>query len=241
MPGFESEIVQIIIASSFITQLVLVVLLFFSIFSWAIIFYKYSVFRKAGHENQAFLSLYWKMDDLVQLRKASARFKQSPLVKIFLAGLDRIDPALTLRSEEDLRLQEDVARQVNVKILERTLKRTAEEEIAGMEHYLSFLATTGNVTPFIGLFGTVLGIIDSFHEISRQGTASITAVAPGVAEALVATAAGLLAAIPAVVAFNYYSSRVRNTASEIETFSTDFLSLMEERLIPAKTQREVSR
>ena len=89
---------------------------------------------------------------------------------------------------------------------------------------------TGNVTPFIGLFGTVLGIIDAFHEIGRQGSASIAAVAPGVSEALVATAAGLLVAIPAVVAFNYYMSRVRVMASEMESFSTDFLSLVEERL-----------
>lgn len=241
MSGFESEVIQIIIASSTITKLVLVILLFFSVFSWAIIFYKFSSFRKANNENKAFLALYWKVDDLVQLRKAAARFKQSPLVRIFLTGLDRVDPELVLRSEEDLRLQEESARHVNVKILERTLKRTGEEQIAELEHYLSFLATTGNVTPFIGLFGTVLGIIDAFHQISRQGTASIAAVAPGVSEALVATAAGLLAAIPAVVAYNYYVSRVRIIASEMETFSTDFLSLMEERLTLLKTRGEVNR
>lgn len=241
MSGFESEVIQMIIASSVVTKLVLVVLLFFSVFSWAIIFYKFSSFRKADNENKAFLALYWKVDDLVQLRKAAVRFKQSPLVKIFLTGLGRVDPELVLRSEEDLRLQEESTRHINVKILERTLKRTGEEQIAGLEHHLSFLATTGNVTPFIGLFGTVLGIIDAFHQISRQGTASIAAVAPGISEALVATAAGLLAAIPAVVAFNYYVSRVRIMASEMETFSTDFLSLMEERLTSAKIPGEVRR
>jgi biopolymer transport protein TolQ len=238
MPAFESEIVGIILASSFIIKLVLLVLLFFSVFSWAIIFYKFSSFRKARNENKAFLSLYWKIKNVAQLRKSAARFKQSPLVKIFLAGLDRIDPTLVLKSDEEPKAKKKPEGQFNFKSLDRILKRTGEEQLSGLEYYLSFLATTGNVTPFIGLFGTVLGIIDAFHEIARQGTASIAAVAPGVSEALVATAAGLLVAIPAVVAFNYYMSHIRMMSSEMESFSSDFLSFMEERLI-ASSREEV--
>jgi biopolymer transport protein TolQ len=233
MPAFESEIIGIILASSLIIKLVLLVLLFFSIFSWAIIFYKFSSFRKARNENRAFLSLYWKISNIAQLQKAAARYKHSPLVKIFLAGLDRIDPALVLRSDDEQKDKKKPGSLINIKSLDRTLKRTGEEQLAGLEHYLSFLATTGNVTPFIGLFGTVLGIIGAFHEIARQGTASIAAVAPGVSEALVATAAGLLVAIPAVVAFNYYMSRIRMMASELESFSGEFLSQMEEWLFPS--------
>ena len=203
MPGFETEIIGIILTSSLIIKLVLLVLLLFSIISWAIIFYKFSSFRKAVNENKAFLSLYWKIKNVVQLRKATTRFKQSPLVKIFLAGLDRVDPLILQKIDEEPRNRQKSGNLINIKSLDRILKRTGDEQLAGLEHYLSFLATTGNVTPFIGLFGTVLGIIDAFHEIGRQGTASIAAVAPGLSEALVATAAGLLVAIPAVVAFNY--------------------------------------
>ena len=99
-----------------------------------------------------------------------------------------------------------------------------QNQIAQLEAYLPFLATTGNITPFIGLLGTVLGIIDSFREIGLQGTASIAAVAPGVAEALIATAAGLFTAIPAVIAYNYYLTRIRRTAFRLETFSVDLLN-----------------
>jgi len=152
--------------------------------------------------------------------------------------MERLDPSYSLKSEDDLREMEEVKRTAGLKILERTLRRSVDEQVGLLESYLSFLATTGNVSPFIGLFGTVLGIISAFQGISRQGTASITAVAPGVSEALVATAAGLLAAIPAVVAYNYYVSRIRGMASEMEAFSTDFLSLVEERGIQSKWVRK---
>lgn len=231
MLGFESKILGIILASGFTIKLVLLVLLFFSVLSWAIIFYKFSLFKKAFDENKAFLSLYWKIENLIQLRKSSVRFKQSPLVKIFLSGLDRINSEALTGKTEPVEAQTSRPRsvsQLNIKMLERAMRRTGEEQLTGFERHLSFLATTGNVSPFIGLFGTVLGIIDAFHEIGRQGSANIAAVAPGLSEALIATAAGLLVAIPAVVAFNYYISRVRYMGSEIEGFSADFLTLIEE-------------
>ena len=115
------------------------------------------------------------------------------------------------------------------------LRTAVERQIIRLEEHLSFLATTGNVSPFIGLFGTVLGIIDSFQSMGRLGTASIAAVAPGVAEALLATAAGLFAAIPAVVAYNYYVNRVKILVGEMETFSADFINRVEERLSKVRT------
>ena len=221
---------DIIRSSSLISSLVLLILLLFSLVSWGIIFQKFAMFRKAVSEDRRFLAKYWRVADLLELRKSAMRLKQSPVARVFLAGLDRLDPNFSLKTEEDLSRIEGLERSATIKILERTLRRSIDEQVGEMESYLSFLATTGNVSPFIGLFGTVLGIINAFRGITLQGSASITAVAPGLSEALVATAAGLLAAIPAVIAFNYYLSRTRRMASEMETFSTDFLSLVEERL-----------
>jgi biopolymer transport protein TolQ len=235
MPSFESEVFGIILSSSLVIKSVLLILLFFSLFSWAIIFMKLSSFSKVQRENRVFLKMYWEVENLLQLRKAVSRLKQSVLVKVFLAGVERLDGGVLFDADGHFKSLPESAQQVNVKILDRTLRRTAEEQLGSLEHYLSFLATTGNVTPFIGLFGTVLGIIQAFHEIGRQGTANIAAVAPGVSEALVATAGGLLVAIPAVVAFNYFMSRLRDISSEVESFSTDFLSHVEERVSRVST------
>ena len=235
----DSSVFEIIRSASPVTDLVLIVLLLLSVVSWAIIFQKFSVFRKAAAENKRFLSLYWKIADLVELRKAAMRLKRSPVARVFLAGLERLDPAFSLKTEDDLKVTDEAERAATLKILERTLKRSMDEQVGELESHLSFLATTGNVSPFIGLFGTVLGIINAFQGISHQGTASITAVAPGVSEALLATAAGLLAAIPAVVAYNYYVSRIRVAASEMETFTTEFLSLVEERVAQSRSHGNV--
>ena len=234
----DTSIIDLVLSASIVTQAVLIVLLSFSLVSWAIIFQKFLLFRRAGAENRKFLSLYWKIDDLIELRKAAMGLRLSPAARVFLSGMERLDPSFSLKSEDDLRGMDETERVTGLKILERTLKRSVDEQIGTLEAYLSFLATTGNVSPFIGLFGTVLGIIAAFQGISRQGTASITAVAPGVSEALLATAAGLVAAIPAVVAYNYYVSRIRVMASEMETFSNEFLSLVEERGIQPKATRK---
>jgi len=239
LDSIDTSVIDLILSASIVTQAVLIVLLFFFLVSWTIIFQKFFLFRKAAAEDKRFFSLYWKVENLIELRKTASRLRRSPVARIFLAGMERLDPGFTLKSEDDLWGVEGPGRAAGLKILERTLKRSVDEQIGALESYLSFLATTGNVSPFIGLFGTVLGIISAFQGISRQGTASITAVAPGVSEALVATAAGLLAAIPAVVAYNYYVSRIRVMASGMETFSTEFLSLVEERAISSASSRNV--
>ncbi len=212
--------IEILRSAGFVSYVVLLILLVFSFVSWAIIFQKFSLFRKAMSENRQFLRLYWKVPDLMDLRRGSMRLKFSPIARVFLAGLERLDPDFTAKSEDDWRGLDERERRTTLKILERTLRRGVDEQASQLESYLSFLATTGNVAPFIGLFGTVVGIINAFQGISKQGSASIAAVAPGVAEALIATAAGLLAAIPAVVAYNYYVSRIRIISSDMETFST---------------------
>ncbi len=231
---------QTLRSGGLIGHIINLVLLGFSLLSWAIIFQKSSAFRRSAAENKQFLALYWKVADLIELRKAAMRMKQSPVARVFLSGLERLDPDFSLKTEDDLKGMEKAERIATIKILERTLRRAIEEQVEDLEGYLVFLATTGNVAPLLGLLGTVLGIISAFHGISREGTAGIAAVAPGVALALSTTAAGLLAAIPAVMAFNHYNNRVRRMASEMESFSTEFLSLVEERVVQPKSLGKVS-
>lgn len=210
-----------------VSKVVLLILFFFSVASWAIILYKGHVFRSADREDQRFLSAYGRGLDPEELRRDARRFPASPAAAVCLGILDRAAP------EEDGQLRHSLPAgfggagamdTVEPSYLNRMAEHLVQGQVSRLESLLPFLATTGNITPFIGLLGTVMGIIDAFHEIGLQGTASIGAVAPGVAEALVATAAGLFTAIPAVIAYNYYLSRIRKVAFRLEAFATDVLS-----------------
>ncbi len=214
-----SQVMEVILAASWITKLVLVVLLIFSVVSWAIILYKYRFFRRAKQATRQFLRFFGKGEEIVAIKREAEHCTDSPLAALFLEGYRRFKRMNSHSRNGD---------ETGLKSLERSLRGTIQDEITHHEGYLSFLATTGNVSPFVGLFGTVLGIIDAFQEIGRQGTANIAAVAPGLAEALVATAAGLFAAIPAVVAYNFYMNRIRLTASQMEAFSMELMDLFEE-------------
>ena len=168
-----------------VSKLVLLVLLTFSVISWAIIIAKWRGFRAADREEQRFLSTYTETKDRDDLRKQARRMTASPSAAVFLSVMDRLAP------DQDGR-HRDADEAPDRQYLERVVGHVMQGQISRQESFLPFLATTGNITPFIGLLGTVLGIIDAFQEIGKMGTASISAVAPGVAEALVATAAGLL-------------------------------------------------
>ncbi len=223
--GFQSNVVDLVLQAGLVTKIVLAVLLGFSVISWAIIFFKSSEFRKAEKENKAFLGLYGKNDDLVELRRATQSMKNGPIAVLFLEGLTRSGAHLN-PGKADAPTGRQARHPMSV---ERLMRAISQDEISHLEEYLSFLATTGNVSPFIGLFGTVWGIIDAFQQIGHQGTASIAAVAPGVSEALIATAAGLFAAIPAVVAFNYFLNRIRVMSNQMDAFSAEFIGLLEDR------------
>jgi len=219
-------------------RLVLLLLLFFSVTSWAIIFYKYRFIRKARKESGYFLDLFWNKQSLSKAFSASKQLQYSPLARVFRIAYLELKKVKTSQasSAEDEREREgrstqDVAAVDNVK---RALRRAANMELTGLNRALSFLATTGNTTPFIGLFGTVWGIMNAFRGIGLRGSASLAVVAPGISEALIATAAGLAAAIPAVVAYNYFNSKVRVLESEMHNFSADFLNLVERELIIRK-------
>lgn len=196
-------VLTLILQAGLVVKIVLLILLWFSIFSWAIILYKFRFLKRVEKESEEFQHVFRKSKDLNILYQSTKRMSLSPLVNLFRA----------VYPEEELTREE----------IKRTLKRIEALESARLERYLTFLATTGSTTPFIGLFGTVWGIMNSFRGIARVGSASLSVVAPGIAEALIATAAGLAAAIPAVVAYNYYLSRVRRNIILMEDFSQELI------------------
>lgn len=219
-----------------VSKIILFVLLLFSVISWAIIIYKWRVFRRSDGEDQRFLSSVAKLTDVEEMRRQAKRSAgDSPAATLMVGVLDRLPavPEGATRAGKDKQPGLEIS-QNDRHFLEKAVVYIVQGQLAKMEAYLPFLATTGNITPFIGLLGTVLGIIDSFKEIGQQGTASIAAVAPGVAEALVATAAGLFTAIPAVVAYNYFLTRIRRTSFRLETFSVEVLNALFRRSVAAE-------
>lgn len=196
-------VLTLILKAGLVVKFILLVLLFFSVVSWAIIFFKYRLLSKVEKESNEFHKAYLNSKQWDVLYQSTKRFSFSPLVNLFRAAY----------SIEDTNRDE----------IRSTLKRVEAMESRRLEKYLTFLATTGSTTPFIGLFGTVWGIMNSFIGIGRIGAASLAVVAPGIAEALIATAAGLAAAIPAVVAYNYFLSRTRRNIMLMEDFSQELL------------------
>jgi len=211
---------KLILQGSIVVQLVLLVLIFFSVFSWAVIFFKRNTLKAASSQSKKFLSIFKKSRDLLEVNKAAKKYKASPLAALFQAGYK--DLSYHAKSNPNPELTS-----ANLESLNRALLKASNKEISRLEHMMSFLATTGSVTPFIGLFGTVWGIMDAFIEIAKLKSAALVTVAPGIAEALIATALGLFAAIPAVIAYNYFLHRIKNVASEMEDFSIEFLSISE--------------
>jgi len=211
---------KLILQGSIVVQLVLLVLIFFSVFSWAVIFFKRNTLKAASSQSKKFLNVFNKSRDLLEVNKAAKKYKASPLAALFQAGYK--DLSYHAKSNPNPELTS-----ANLESLNRALLKASNKEISRLEHMMSFLATTGSVTPFIGLFGTVWGIMDAFIEIAKLKSAALVTVAPGIAEALIATALGLFAAIPAVIAYNYFLHRIKNVASEMEDFSIEFLIISE--------------
>jgi len=252
--AFGNDIVQMIVHAGPMVKFVLVLLLLFSIVSWAIMFMKYRLLSRAKVQTAAFLDLFWESRDLKKVYMESETLDNSPVACLFRAGYAEFSRFSKLQaSASDLghgqpdRFREGASfeagpvptRQALMDNLERSLKKAAIDQNNRLERSLSFLATTGNTTPFVGLFGTVWGIMESFRGIGLKGSANLAVVAPGISEALIATAAGLAAAIPAVVAFNYFSQRVSVLQAEMDIFTTDFMSMVGRQFIrqlgPRKT------
>ena len=221
---FGSDIVDMVLGAGLMAKFVLIVLLIFSIISWAIIFMKVRLFNKIKAESEEFLELFWEENSFKKLYNTAKEMEYSPIALLFIEGYEEIRRIRKAYSE-------NIDQTLAISELERVLNRTIIEQIQELEYGLGFLATTGNTTPFIGLFGTVWGIMSAFRGIGLRGSASLAVVAPGISEALITTAAGLAAAIPAVIAYNHFNNKLSHIRSEMESFASDFLNIAERYLL----------
>ena len=230
--NFHGSLFDMVIHAGFVVQLVLLLLLVFSVVSWAIILMKYFAIRKIVRENGMFLSIYMRSTKLSEIFPEAKKFHNSTLAEIFRAGYSELAKvAKAVRGNPAGKETADVGGQgveiAGIGNVERALNRACGSEAGKLETALGFLATTGSASPFIGLFGTVWGIMDTFKGIGARGSATLAVVAPGISEALIATAAGLAAAIPAVVFYNYYLNRIKNMTLEMDNFASELLNIVE--------------
>jgi biopolymer transport protein TolQ len=222
--ALTSGILDLVLAAGPVAKAILVMLALFSIVSWALIVEKWWQFRRARRQTLVFLKAYREGRTPAVVQASARKLRESPLAQLYVAAYNEIGSA---RDVVDQVLDDaDELSAARLEIVQRALRRTATLEVARLERYLPFLATTASATPFIGLFGTVFGIIAAFHGIGQQGSASLAVVAPGISEALIATAAGLGAAIPAVIAYNFFINRVKHWATEMDSFSLELLNLL---------------
>jgi biopolymer transport protein TolQ len=239
MGQYEIDVVQMVTSAGLMVQFVLLMLLFFSVTSWAIIIIKFRYIRRAYKESEQFTDYFWKSRDLASAFAKAKVLPGSPLARVFRVGyleLKKVSQSgAALAAGADAPAHGPMASTFSgTENVKRALRREITSETTRMTQMVPFLATTGNTTPFIGLFGTVWGIMSSFHGIGLRGSASLAVVAPGISEALIATAAGLAVAIPAVIAFNYFMQKIKVIESELQSFSADFLNILERDILYSK-------
>ena len=208
-------------------KFILAVLALFSLGSWAIILGKLVHFRRADQQSAKFMEAFHRSQRFSEVNAVASKLGASPLVGIFQAGYAEIDSQIKNSPEPERPGEKRAYRITSLTALERTLARAVNVELQTVTRWTGFLATTAAATPFIGLFGTVWGIMQAFNDIGLQGSTSIVAVAPGIAEALINTAAGLAAAIPALIAYNYFSQHLRRLRGKMQDFVFEFLNLAE--------------
>lgn len=218
--GRSTNYLEIIAAASPIVKLVLLMLLVFSIVSWAIIIFKLVEYSNAKKNSLRFIDYFRKTKNFSEINKFAALFQNNPLASIFKNGYRELTHQMSANNNQP-------GEKLNHESIHRSLMRASTSEITRLERLNGFLATTAAVTPFIGLFGTVWGIMSAFHEIGVQMNANLTTVAPGIAEALIATALGLFAAIPAVIFYNLLLNKLKVLISEMEEFILEFLNVSE--------------
>jgi biopolymer transport protein TolQ len=223
---------DIIFGAGAVVQLTLLCLMLFSICTWAIIFFKWGTVRRCFRNTDRFLDIFWSGKSMDHIYSESKKYPGAAVAKVFQAGYVELQRLMDKERQKQpipagavdiLRIVPPVS---SISNLERALSRATRSETLRLERSLNFLATTGSTAPFIGLFGTVWGIMNAFQNIGLQGGASIATVAPSISEALIATAVGLAAAIPAVMGYNYYSHKVRGLKAQMENFAGDFLNIV---------------
>lgn len=218
---YVNEIGQLLVNTGIVARIVLVLLGLFSVLSWAIIFKKQRSFKAARLHSKEFLRIFRESKKLSEIRTSCQSLKATPLTEVFMSGYREIE-AQAVYSENPGK-----PRIRSLDSVHRALQIASSAELRRMEEWLTWLATTGGVTPFVGLFGTVWGIIDAFQGMGSGGAASLRSVAPGISEALITTAAGLFAAIPAVIAYNHFVQRVKDFGNLMDDFALEFLNMTE--------------
>ncbi len=217
----DISISKLIADASPVVKGVLAVLVLMSVISWYIIVYKWLYLRRAQGESALFLETFWQSKRLDEIYQTSEHLRRSPVSQVFRAGYVELTKLKSGGTGDTMHGRMD-----DMSNIERSLRRAQTSESIHLEKLTGFLATTGSAAPFVGLFGTVWGIMVAFLNIAREGNASLLTVAPGIAEALVATALGLVAAIPAVVFYNYFLNRVRVLEADMDNFGHDFLNIV---------------
>lgn len=240
MASQQLDLIHMISNAGLVVQIVLLILVLFSISSWAIILIKYIYIRRAFRQSEQFTDYFWKSRDLSDAYIRAKELEGSPIARIYRIGyveLKKLSQSGVSMASQDSE-EFSIARFAGTDNVKRALRQAINTEISRLSQLVPFLATTGNTTPFIGLFGTVWGIMNSFHGIGLKGSATLAVVAPGISEALVATAAGLAAAIPAVIAYNYFTQKIRTIETELHSFSTDFLNIVERDILRPKGNKK---
>jgi biopolymer transport protein TolQ len=216
---------EIILGAGLVVKMVIAILVYLSVGSWAIMFYKWRTIGQAMKMSDRFLEFFWTKKHFDAISQNLKSYAASPLSILFREGYQEL-----IRAKRSLEQGNGNGNEFSLlgsDYIARVLRRATTSETQRLEKFLSFLATTGSTAPFIGLFGTVWGIMDSFHSIGQSGSASLAVVAPGISEALVTTAIGLVAAIPAVVGYNHFSHKVDVLSGEMDNFSQEFLNIVE--------------
>jgi biopolymer transport protein TolQ len=224
---FDTQVLKHVMLAGPIVKLVLLLLVGFSVISWAIIFLKFRLLGGIERNQAGFARAFAEGKSLSALYEQAEKGEKSPLTEVFRAGYMELTRIQRERGEA---AQGGRTGSFPVENVYRAMNRTTHEQVSGMENLLPFLATTGSATPFIGLFGTVWGIMNAFSGIATTGNATLATVAPGIAEALVATAAGLAAAIPSVMAYNYFLTRIRMIHTRVDSFTSEFINFLERKV-----------
>ena len=227
--NFSGSLLGMVLGAGLMVKLVLLLLLIFSVVSWAIIFLKYLNYRNIKKENEEFSADYLKSSKLSEILPAAKKYKYSTTAEVFRVGYTELT-TLNKLSKESASGGDEIHLS-SLDNVDRSLNRACNKEMTKLESALGFLATTGSASPFIGLFGTVWGIMDTFKGIGARGSATLAVVAPGISEALIATAAGLAAAIPAVIFYNYFLNQSKNMVQEMDNFAAEFLNIVERYLV----------
>jgi biopolymer transport protein TolQ len=217
--GGSTDMLSLIKQAHWIVKVTMALLTAMFLIGVYIIIYKTLYFRRAQRESGMFNESFWRSRDIEQIYKHAQMLRNSPISQMFVAGYTEL-----AKLSADERMKND--KEGNLESIERALRKAQTVETMRLESMTPFLATTGSAAPFIGLFGTVIGIMTAFQSISGKGNATLDTVGPHIAEALFATAIGLVAAVPAVMAYNYFVRRIRVLRSEMETFEQDYLNII---------------